>query len=120
MHGQVESVFSNHSARNFSFKSIFCIFIHKVTFRQNFFLTNSATNRQIRCHAQQIPTNSETTKTEPCGLAGSVFYLFMKHHIFFFFLLYLKSGDTIRCAIYSSDGTINLGEQVNKVVAASK
>lgn len=33
---------------------------------------------------------------------------------------YLKSGDTIRCTIYSSDGTINLGEQVNKVVATSK
>jgi 2-keto-4-pentenoate hydratase/2-oxohepta-3-ene-1,7-dioic acid hydratase in catechol pathway len=29
---------------------------------------------------------------------------------------YLKDGDVIRCSIKSADGTINLGEQVNKVV----
>jgi 2-keto-4-pentenoate hydratase/2-oxohepta-3-ene-1,7-dioic acid hydratase in catechol pathway len=29
---------------------------------------------------------------------------------------YLKAGDVIRCVIKSKDGTINLGEQVNKVI----
>lgn len=31
---------------------------------------------------------------------------------------YLKDGDVIRCQIKSSDGTIDLGEQVNKVVGS--
>lgn len=31
---------------------------------------------------------------------------------------YLKDGDVIRCQIKSSDGSIDLGEQVNKVVAS--
>jgi 2-keto-4-pentenoate hydratase/2-oxohepta-3-ene-1,7-dioic acid hydratase in catechol pathway len=31
---------------------------------------------------------------------------------------YLKDGDVIRCQIKSSDGTIDLGEQVNKVVSS--
>lgn len=31
---------------------------------------------------------------------------------------YLKEGDVIRCSIKSADGTIDLGEQVNKVVSS--
>lgn len=31
---------------------------------------------------------------------------------------YLKDGDVVRCQIKSSDGTIDLGEQVNKIVAS--
>ncbi|MEH7072620.1 fumarylacetoacetate hydrolase family protein [Neobacillus drentensis] len=31
---------------------------------------------------------------------------------------YLKEGDVVRCQIKSADGTIDLGEQVNKVVAS--
>lgn len=31
---------------------------------------------------------------------------------------YLKDGDVVRCQIKSSDGTIDLGEQINKVVAS--
>ena len=33
---------------------------------------------------------------------------------------YLKDGDLIRCQIKSPDGSIDLGEQKNKVVAGSK
>ena len=29
---------------------------------------------------------------------------------------YLKDGDVVRCSIKSADGTIDLGEQINKVV----